>query len=117
MRIAWIMAISAMAAFSLIAADLAGTWKGSMNTQAGDTQVTITIKPGAALAGKVQAGEYETDIVNGKISGDEISFEMKIGPGTVSYQGNVSGNEMKLDVVGTQGDKYKLVCTRQSGSK
>lgn len=106
------MAIAAMAAFNLTAADLAGTWKGSMNTQAGDTQVMITIKPGTTLVGKVQAGDYEADITNGKVSGDEISFEMKIGPGTVSYQGKVTGDEMRLDVVGVQGNQYKLICKR-----
>lgn len=112
-----IIAITAMAAFDLIAADLAGTWKGSMTTQGGETVVTITIKPGATLSGKVQAGEYEAIIENAKVSGDEISFEMKIGPGTVMYQGTVSGSEMKFDVTGTQGDKYKLTCTRQSAGK
>ena len=120
MRLLLIIAITAMATFSLTAADLAGTdlsgtWKGSMNTQGGETAVTITIKPGAALAGKIQAGEYEAPIENAKISGDKISFEMRIGPGTVTYDGTVSGDEMKFDVTGTQGDKYTLICTRQSG--
>ena len=88
-----------------------------MSTQVGKTEVTITIKPGADLAGKIQAGEYESDITNGKISGDEIYFEMNIGPGTIAYQGKVSGDQMKLDVAGTQGDIYKLTCTRQSVRK
>jgi len=113
MRLALIIAIGAMATFSLIAADLAGTWKGSMSTQGGETAVTITIKPGEALAGKIQAGEYESEIENARISGDKISFEMKIGPGTVAFEGTVSGDEMKFDVTGTQGDKYKLICTRK----
>ena len=112
-----IAVITVMAAFNLFAADLVGSWKGSMTTQGGETAVTITIRPGAALAGKVQAGEYEAEIENGKVSGDEISFEMKIGPGTVMYQGTVSGSEIKFDVTGTQGDKYKLTCTRQNGGK
>ena len=115
MRLLFIIAITLVATFSLTAADLAGTWKGSMNTQAGETPVTITIRPGAALAGKVQAGEYEAPIENAKVSGDRISFEMKIGPGTVVYDGTVAGDEMRFDVTGTQGDKYTLVCKRQSG--
>src|SRR5207302_11471107 len=59
MRFLLIIAIAAMATFNLSAADLAGTWKGSMNTQGGEVTVTITIKPGAALTGTIQAGEYE----------------------------------------------------------
>jgi hypothetical protein len=115
MRLLLIIAITAIASFCLTAADLAGTWKGSMNTQAGETAVTITIQPGTTLAGKVQAGEYEAPIENAKVSGDKISFEMRIGPGTVKYDGTVAGDEMKFDVTGTQGDKYTLICKRQNG--
>ena len=117
MRFAFIIAIAAMATLNLMAADLAGTWKGSMDTAGGETAVTITIKPGAALAGKIQTGEYEAEIENARVSGDEIFFEMKIGPGTVTYEGTVSGSEIKFNVTGTRGDKYKLTCTRQSGRK
>ena len=115
MRFAEIIAITVMASFNLIAADVAGTWKGSMETQAGKTAVTITIKPGEALAGTIQAGEYEAEIANGKISEDKISFEMRIGPGTVKYHGTISGNQIKFDVTGTQGDPHTLTCTRQTG--
>lgn len=62
MRLTVVMAIAAVAVFNLVAADLDGTWKGSMSTQAGDSQVMIPSKPGSALAGKVRAGDYEADI-------------------------------------------------------
>ncbi len=113
MRLLLISAMAVMATFNLAAADLAGIWKGSMNTQAGETAVIITIKPGAPLAGRVQAGEYEAPIENAKNSGDKLSFEMRIGPGTVTYDGTVSGDQMKFDVTGTQGDHYTLTCARQ----
>ena len=57
----------------------------------------------------------EAPIENAKISGDGVFFEMKIAPGTLTFDGTVSGDEIKFDVTGTQGDKYKLVCKRQSG--
>ena len=113
MRALLIIAIAVMAAFSLAAADLAGTWKGSMETQAGDMQVIITVQPGASLAGKVQAGEYEAEIENAKVEGDRLSFESNFAPGKVMYEGTVAGDEMKLNVTGTQGNKYALVCKRQ----
>ena len=112
MRVLLIIAIAAMAAFSLIAADLAGTWKGSMETQVGETAVIITIQPVEALAGKVQAGEYEAPIENAKVAGDRISFETNFGPGKVTYAGTVAGDELKLNVTGTQGNEYKLICRR-----
>jgi hypothetical protein len=108
-----ITAIAAMMAITLNAADVAGTWKGSMETQSGTMDTTITIRPGAALAGNVKAGEYEGAIENGKVDGDKISFEININPGKVTYRGTVAGDEMKLNVTGTQGNQYTLVCKRQ----
>src|SRR4051812_4839820 len=113
MRTLLIIAITAMATLSLMAADLAGTWKGSIETQMGNTEVLITVQPGTALAGKVQAGGYQGRIENAKVAGDKLSFEINIDPGKVSYEGVVAGDEMKLNVTGTQGDKYTLVCKRQ----
>ncbi|MCX6628758.1 MAG: hypothetical protein NTW28_14150 [Candidatus Solibacter sp.] len=113
MRMLLILAIAAMATFSLIAADLAGTWKGSMETQMGETAVIITIQPGAALAGTVQAGEYDAPIENAKVAGDKNSCETNFGPGKVTYEGTVASDELKLNVTGTQGNKYTLICKRQ----
>lgn len=85
-----------------------------METQMGDTAVVITIQPGAGLAGKVQAGEYEAPIENGKVAGDKVSFETNLGPGKVTFDGSVAGDELKLNVTGTQGNKYTLTCKRQA---
>jgi len=51
MRLLSIMAVVVLMTFTLNAADLAGTWKGSIETQMGTMGVTITIQPGATLAG------------------------------------------------------------------
>ena len=106
-------AMAVLMTLTVSAADLAGTWKGSMETQGGPVDVTITIHPGATLAGKIKAGEYEGTIENAKLNGDNIAFDMNIDPGTVKYVGTVAGDEMKLNVTGTQGTKYTLVCRRQ----
>lgn len=113
MRLLLILAIAAMVTLTLNAADLAGAWKGSMETQMGATGVTITIQPGAALAGKVKAGEYEVPMEKARLDGNRISFEMNVEHGKVTYEGTVTGDEMKLNVTGTQGDKYSLICKRQ----
>jgi len=113
MRLLLIITLATMVTLSVIAADLAGTWKGSMQTQMGDTPVTIIIHPGAALAGKVQIAQYEAPIENARLSGDKLSFEINIEHGKVTYEGTVAGDQMKLNVTGTQGDKYTLICKRQ----
>ncbi len=33
--------------------------------------------------------------------------------GKVTFAGTIAGDEMKLNVTGTQGDKYALICKRQ----
>jgi hypothetical protein len=73
----------------------------------------ITIEAAAPLAGNVKIAEYEGRIENGKLDGDKISFEIRIAPGTITYAGTVSGDEMNLNVVGTTGNKMTLVAKRQ----
>jgi hypothetical protein len=94
-------------------ADTAGVWKGTMETQMGPVENTITIEPGPAFAGKVQLAAYEGRIEKGKLEGDAISFEITIEPGTIAYAGTVKGDEMTLEVTGTRGDKMALVAKRQ----
>ena len=108
-----IIAIITMVTFSLNATDLAGAWKGSMETQVGKTDVTITLTPGAALGGKVSIGEYEAPIEKAKLDGAGLAFEINIEHGKVAFEGKVEGDEMKFTVTGTQGDKYSLICKRQ----
>ena len=113
MKLLMIMSITAMLAFSLNVADLAGTWKGSMETQMGTTPVTIVFTPGAVLAGTANLGDFKGAIQDGQLDGNNISFQVKIEHGVLGFEGTVAGNEMRFNVTGTQGDKYPLICTRQ----
>lgn len=113
MKVLRITAAAAVFTLTLLAAGLSGTWKGSMETQMGQTEIVITLKSGAGVEGKVQAGEYEGPIQDGRVDGQKISFTASIAPGTLQFSGTVSGDEMKLDMTGVQGSKYKLTCKRQ----
>jgi hypothetical protein len=113
MRLCLIVAIAAMMTLTLTAADVAGTWKGTMETQMGPVEATITIQAGEALAGTVKMAEFEGKMEKAKLEGDKISFEINIQFGTISYDGTVSGDEMKLDVTGTTGNKMTLIAKRQ----
>ncbi len=118
MRLLSVVAVAVSLAFSLVAADpavanLAGVWKGSMQTQIGTAQVTITFQPGATIAGTVQAGEYKGRIDKATLDGDSIYFEVSFAPGTMVYEGKVAGDQISFTVTGTQGDKYALTSRRQ----
>jgi hypothetical protein len=117
MRPYLIVAIAAMMTFTLNAADVAGTWKGTMGTQIGPMETTITIQPGAVLAGSVKITVFiavlEGKIEKAKLEDNKISFTSNMQNGTLSYDGTVSGDEMKLNVTGTTGNKLTLIAKRQ----
>ena len=85
------------------AADVSGTWKASFDTQIGVQNYTYTfvVKDGT-LTGKIQSEMGgTTDVTEGKVDGDKISFveifkfmEMEI---RISYSGKVtSADEIKF---------------------
>ena len=113
MRLIMTLALVAVMAYALNAADITGVWKGTMDTQMGAMETTITIQAGSGVAGSVKIGEIEGKIENGKRDGDKISFEINIEHGKLTYEGTVAGDEMKLTVIGTTGNKYPMTCKRQ----
>lgn len=113
MRLFYIMALAAMMTLTLTAADVAGTWKGTMETPMGPMESTITFQAGAQVAGTVKTEFFEGKIENGKLDGDKISFEINIEFGKLAYEGTVAGDELKLNVTGPDGGKIPLNCKRQ----
>src|SRR4051812_1475091 len=90
-------------AATLSAADISGTWKASFDTQVGQQNYTYTfvVKEGA-LTGKIQSEMGGTsDIRDGKVDGDKVSFvemlkfqDMEI---QITYTGKVtSADEIKF---------------------
>jgi hypothetical protein len=107
-----ITATIAIMTLVLNAADLTGIWKGSMETQAGNTEVTLTFRPGATPAGTAKMSQYEGPIENATLNDSKLHFDVNIEHGKVTFDGTVEGDEAKFDVTGTQGNKYSLVCKR-----
>ena len=102
-----ILVAALIMAFSLStrAADITGKWKSEFDTQIGHLKYTYDLKvDGDKVTGKAsrdQDGQKaETELTEGKLSGDEISFvePLKFQDNTlrIEYKGKVSGNEMKL---------------------
>jgi len=60
----------------LSAADIAGTWKASFDTQIGQQNYTYTfVVKDTTLTGKIQSEMGgTTDVLDGKIDGDKVSF-------------------------------------------
>jgi hypothetical protein len=90
-----------------LAADITGTWTAAFDTQIGVQNYTYTFKvEGNKLTGHVKSQYSDSDIQEGTINGDDITFVENLNfdgmPLRIVYKGKVSGDEIKLtrDVAG-----------------
>jgi hypothetical protein len=97
-----VLAVLALSAI-VLAADFNGTWTAAIDTQVGVQNYTFIFKvEGEKLTGKAksQLAETETDITEGVVKGDDISFIENLNfqgmPLKITYKGKISGDEIKF---------------------
>jgi len=90
-------------AAAAFAADVTGTWTASFDTQVGVQKYTYTFKvDGKKLTGKAKSelAGTETDILEGTVNGDDISFVENLNfqdmPLRIVYKGKIAGDEIKF---------------------
>jgi hypothetical protein len=117
----WLLFLIAALVTTASAADVAGTWKASIETPNGTFESTFVFKVDAGkLTGTVNSAQMgEAAITEGKLDQDDISFaivqnfngnEFKI-----SYKGKVSGNEMKLTIqVPNMDQTFEITAKKQT---
>lgn len=90
----------------LWAAGLTGKWEGSIQTPNGDMKLFFLFEvDGETLTGKIQSDMGEQPISNGKVSGDEFSFDVNLPDGSViTHQGKVNGDTIDMTVQGPWGE-------------
>lgn len=88
------------------ATDLTGTWTGSMDAGGGDMQLTFTFKQdGSTLTGSVQGPQGDPiAISNGKVDGDKVTFDIVFNGTTISHEGTLSGDELKISSKSSDGN-------------
>jgi hypothetical protein len=97
-----LIALLLICAGAVLAADSTGTWKASIETPNGTIEATFALKAdGAKLTGTVTSGQMgESQISEGKVDGDNISFsvvrEFNGNEFRINYKGKVSENEIKF---------------------
>lgn len=91
----------ALGTVSALAADFSGKWTADVTTPRGTQTLTFDFHvDGATLTGKVTSPRGDSDIADGKIDGDNISFSQVM---------NFNGNEMKIVFTGkADGDTIKF---------
>jgi len=112
----WVLVFIAVFALTASAADIAGTWKASIETPNGTFESTYVFKvDGNKVTGTISMGQMdEVPISEGKIDGDSLSFivvrEFNGSQFKITYKGKVAGKEMKLTMVfPTQGGEERTV--------
>jgi hypothetical protein len=83
------------------AADFSGTWTAAIDTQVGVQNYTYTFKvEGEKLTGKAKSQFGETEITEGVVKGDDISFVENLNyegmPLRITYKGKIAGDEIKF---------------------
>jgi hypothetical protein len=111
-KLLFVTTILLVIAIGAFAADVSGKWTYEQPGRGGNPgrPVTITLKQdGSKLTGQVpgmgRGGDNPpppSEIQNGKVEGDKVSFDVKRefngNSMTIKYEGTFSGDEMKLKI-------------------
>ena len=107
-------------AFSAFAADVSGTWKGTADLGGNTIERTFVFKvDGAKLTGETTSEMMgKSTITDGKVDGDNLSFSITVkfqdNDTKLTYKGKVSGETLKFDVEGVNGQQIVYNCKRVS---
>jgi hypothetical protein len=75
-----------------------GTWNLTMDTPMGERRSTLTLSTaGGTLTGKQEAEGNTTDIAEGTVNGNNLSWKVSITnpmPLTLTFNGTVEGNNL-----------------------
>jgi len=98
----------ALGSLTAQAADFNGKWTADVTTPRGTQTLTFDFQiDGVTLTGKVSSPRGDSDITEGKIDGDNISFTQVV---------NFNGNEMKIVYTG-KADADGIKFTRTAGDR
>ena len=100
-----LLALTSVAAW---AADVTGTWNGSISGPNGDLNLTYVFKQdGDKLTGTLSGPTDPLPIAEGKVDGDKISFSVTVDMG---------GNAVKFSMKGTvKGEEITITTTNDAG--
>jgi hypothetical protein len=109
LRMKWLLILTALLAFTASAADVTGTWKGTVETPNGTVERTFVFKvAGTTLTGETTSQMMGKSVINdGKVEGDSISFTIDVkfqeNEMKLNYKGKVNGDTIKFTVEGPNG--------------
>lgn len=102
----WLFVFTAMVlgALTCMAAGIEGKWKTSMEGPDGKMEIVFTFKVnGNVLTGTVSTPMGEMPISNGKINGNEFSFDIDMNGNPMPHKGTLDGDVIKMKMTGGPG--------------
>jgi hypothetical protein len=79
------------------AADLTGTFKGTISIQDNQLELTYKLKAdGEKLSGSIFSSYGEVPLIDGKISGTDFSYKIDIGNGPMEAKGKFYGDSIVI---------------------
>lgn len=97
----------ALGSVTALAADFSGKWTADVQGRMGTQTLTLNFKvDGSTLTGTITTQRGDADITNGKIDGDNISFDQTM---------NFNGNSMTINYKGTAQADGTIKFTRTFG--
>ncbi|WP_034256989.1 hypothetical protein [Adhaeribacter aquaticus] len=92
------------------AAALDGKWKGAFGD--GQFEITLDLKvQGNKLTGTITSPRGENPITDGKVTGNEFTFNRTFNENTIVYKGKLNGDKIDL-TVNFQGNDMSATLTR-----
>lgn len=102
-----IAALALLVQPTLRAADITGTWKATFDTPIGTQNYTYEFKvSGNQLTGKVKSDNGESEMKNGKVDGDKVSFVETL---------TIMGMTLEVTYAGTVTSDDEIKFTRDVG--
>ena len=99
----------ALGSVTALAADFNGKWTAQVETPRGTQTITFNFHvDGATLTGTVSTRRGDMDLQNGKVDGDNLSFDQVI---------NFNGNDFKITYTGKADGADSIKFSRQAGDR
>ncbi len=97
----WFLSVAAIVVTALVcqAAPIDGKWKASMEGPDGKMEIVFVFKAeGNTLTGSVQSPMGELPISNGKIEGNQFSFDIDMNGMKMAHKGKIEGETITMTV-------------------
>jgi hypothetical protein len=105
-----LLVFSLMMLVPVFAADVNGTWKGSVDTPNGPMELTFVFEAnGERLSGSVASQMGELPIENGTVKGDDLAFDVNVNGSTIKHEAKQAGDEITIKATGDWGTTEYVV--------